>query len=283
MKLNKIFTLTTLTILTLSHSLIQAQSKNFQWFPSSPIFPTLEYDLLETQIYSGIFYLNAEKEDFSSAYIPVNLGFTKSFIQWQWSGFDLGVAMGVASYTQFEVERYDANTLRGGLLNIDYKASGLIYAQKGNHKFRFQIFHMSSHLGDDYMIRNEYFNRNDKSKGYEEINLTYYYQHRNQGLYAGVGEVFTPNAFRKRFMVQGGFQGQIPLQANSAIIYGTDIRIYEENNFEPDVHGGVGIKFSSKNRKQLSISFDGYYGFLPYSTLDYGKVFWVGLSGGIWL
>ncbi|MBT3243094.1 MAG: DUF1207 domain-containing protein [Bacteroidetes bacterium] len=283
MRIAKIIIFTILAISSTVTSFTQAQSSNFQWFPGSQIFPALEYDLLETQVYSGIFYLNTEKEDFTSAYIPVNLGFTKPFMQWQWSGFDLGLALGVASYTQFEVERYDANTLRGGLLNIDYKASGLLYLQKGKHIFRLQLFHMSSHLGDDYMIRNEYFQRNDKSRSYEEINLTYYYQLENLGIYACAGEVISPNVFRKRFMAQGGFQAQIPVKPNAAISYGSDIKIYEENNFEPDIHCGIGIKFSKIGEKQLSISFDGYYGYLPYSTLDYGKVFWAGISAGIWL
>lgn len=278
--------LTIITIFILSPSLTThsyAQSKKFQWFLNSPIFPTLQFDLLEAQTYSGIFYLNAEKENFSSAYIPVNLGLTKQFMQWRWSDFDLGLALGVASYSQFQVERFDANTLRGGLLNIDYKASGLIYAQRGKHKFRLQIFHVSSHLGDDYMIRNEYFERNDKSVSYEQIDLTYYYQLKDLGLYIGAGEVISPNAFRKRFMFQGGLQGQIPIKGNMGISFGADMKVYAENAFEPDIHGGLGIIFSRNHIKQLSICFDAYVGCLPYSTLDYGKVFWLGISSALWL
>ncbi len=255
-----------------------SQINKVSWFPDHIIFPQLGYDLLETQIYSGIFYLAGEDESFDGAYIPVNLGFTKPLINWKWAGINLGLALGVASYTQFEIERYNANTLRGGLLNNDYKAAGFLFAGTAKHKIRVQLFHMSSHLGDDYMLRNAYFEYNDKTKSYEQVDLIYYFDNKYFDLYAGIGEVISPNAFRKRFMIQGGVQEKWSINPHCAISSGLDIKLYEENGFHPDLHGGFGIVFMNDNRKHITFSADGYYGALPYSTLDYGQVWWVGIS-----
>ncbi len=42
----------------------------------------------------------------------------------------MGLSLEAASYTQFEIIRYDANTFRGGLLNTDLKASGFLSVNK---------------------------------------------------------------------------------------------------------------------------------------------------------
>jgi hypothetical protein len=192
-------------------------------------------------------------------------------------------ALGAASYTQFEIIRFDQNTLRGGLINTDFKASGFLFAAKGPHTFRMQFFHISSHLGDDYILRNQEFEFNDKTVNYEQIDFTYLYGFKKSDIYMGVGYVITPNTFRKRLMGEIGFQGSFPINNKKDLAFGGDVKIYEENEFQPDFHSGIGFTFNQRDRHQLNISIDIYYGSLPYSTLDFGKVFWAGLSSRIYL
>ena len=122
---------------------------------------------MEVQPYAGLLFLKPKETDFEGIYIPVNLGFRKSFFQWKKGSMNFDLALGAASYTQFEIIRIDENTLRGGLLNTDFKASGFLFVSKDQHKFRIQLFHISSHLGDDYMLRNQDFDLNDKTVNYE--------------------------------------------------------------------------------------------------------------------
>ena len=135
----------------------------------------LDYDLLEVQPYAGMFYLHSDKIDLNAAYIPVNLGFRKSVFQWQMLSATFDLALGAASYTQFEIAKFDENSFRGGLLNTDFKASGFLNISKDQHKLRFHLFHISSHLGDDYILRNQDYEPNDKSVNYEQIDLIYLY------------------------------------------------------------------------------------------------------------
>ncbi|NNF20884.1 MAG: DUF1207 domain-containing protein [Saprospiraceae bacterium] len=262
---------------------IYSQNDSTQWFPSAELYPLLEYDLLEVQPYSGIFFLESSEIEYDGVYIPVNIGYRKSFIRWNMLAMQFEFAFGAASYTQFEIIKYDQNTLRGGLINTDFKASGYLFAAKGPHKFRLQLFHISSHLGDDYILRNQEYNLNDKSVNYEQIDLIYLYGFQNSDLYIGLGQVISPNAFRKRFMAQAGFQGGFPLRLKKDLSLGLDMKIYEENNFQPDFHAGIGITFIQRDRQQLNVSMDTFYGSLPYSTLDFGRVFWLGPSIKIFL
>ena len=260
-----------------------SQEKSIEWFPKKPAFPLLQYDLLEVQPYVGIFAFTASEVDYDGVYIPANIGFRKSMLQWEMLSMQFDFALGVGAFSQFEIIRFDANTLRGGLLNIDFKASGFLAAVKGRHKFRFQLFHMSSHLGDDYILRNQDFEWNDKSKNYEQIELHYLIALKHTELYSGLGFVITPNAFRERFMFDLGFQSSIPLKAKMAFTFGSDVKFYEEYDFTPDIHAAIGVSFVQREEQQINLSVDTYYGSIPYSTLGFGQVFWLGVSTRIYL
>jgi hypothetical protein len=176
------------------------QSDSLRWFPKKGVFPFLEYDLLEVKPYVGVFILNGDSIDSDGAYIPVNIGFRKSFMQWGMLNMKFDLALGLAAYTQFEIVQVEDNKLRGGLMNTDFKVSGFLSATKGKHKFRLQLFHISSHLGDDYILRNQDYDLNNKSVNYEQLDITYLYSFTTSALYVGLGWVINPNTFRKRFM-----------------------------------------------------------------------------------
>lgn len=273
----------TLIFTSLTLNMACAQAQKVSWFADKCIFPMLEYDLLEVQPYAGIFLLQSSKINYDGVYIPVNLGFRKSFLQWQVGKMDFDLALGAASFTQFDVARYDQQNLRGGLLNTDFKASGFLFASAGRSKFRLQLFHVSSHLGDDYILRNNDFSPNDKSDNYEQVDVTYLYPLKNADLYAGLGYIITGNVFRERLMIQTGTQASFALGKHVDLRLGGDIKLYEENNFAPDTHFCSGVTIHADGRQQINISIDAFVGRLPYSTLNFGRVSWLGLSSHIYL
>ena len=69
--------------------------------------------------------------------------------------FEIGLE--AVSFTQFEIVQISGNTYLGGLYNNDYRVNAYITAKTNSWLYRFQFFHVSQHLGDDYMIRNEDF------------------------------------------------------------------------------------------------------------------------------
>lgn len=279
----KIKLLLSLFLLFLTIQQAFTQSDSLQWLPKKGLFPFLEYDLLEVKPYVGFFILNTDSADNNGAYIPVNIGFRKSFIEWEMMSMKFDLALGLASYTQFEIVQVEDNKLRGGLLNTDFKVSSFLSAAKGKHKFRLQLFHISSHLGDDYILRNQDFDLNNKSVNYEQLDITYLYSLENAAIYLGMGTVVSPNTFRKRFMGQLGYQANLPLSPKLDFTFGSDIKLYDENNFIPDIHAAIGISINQRGDHQANFLFDGYYGSLPYSTLDFGQVYWFGISASLYL
>ena len=268
-------------IVNIQHGI--SQSDSVVWFAERSLFPLLEYDLLEVQPYVGLFMLNSKDTTYKGVYIPVNIAFRKSVIQWRMLNMQFDLAFGAAAYTQFEIVRFDENSLRGGMLNIDYKASGFLSFIKNQNKFRIQLFHISSHIGDDYIYRNQSYDLNNKSVNYEQIDFIYLKSLRKIDLYGGLGYVISPNAFRKRFMAELGFQAKLVTKGKWDLAIGTDIKFYDENDFIPDIHSAIGMTFNQKGKPQINFSLDGYYGHLPYSTLDFGRIYWLGLSSRLHL
>ena len=235
-----------------------SQSDSVVWFAERSLFPLLEYDLLEVQPYVGLFMLNSKDTTYNGAYIPVNIAFRKSVLQWRMLNMQFDLAFGAAAYTQFEIVRFDENSLRGGMLNIDYKASGFLSFIKNQNKFRIQLFHISSHIGDDYIYRNQSYDLNNKSVNYEQIDFIYLKSLRKIDLYGGLGYVISPNAFRKRFMAELGFQAKLVTKGKWDLAIGTDIKFYDENDFIPDIHSAIGMTFNQKGKPQINFSLDGY-------------------------
>jgi hypothetical protein len=79
-----------------------------------------------------------------------------------------------------------------------------------------RIFHVSSHLGDDYIQRNQDTFVNDKSVNYEQIDLTYLRNHNNDFFYAGTGIIYTRYVSLMRVWLEY-YSGQLPY---STINYG---------------------------------------------------------------
>lgn len=84
-------------------------------------------------------------------------------------------------------------------------------------------------------------------------------------------------------MIESGFQGSFPIKPAIDFTIGCDIKIYAENDYRPRIHSGLGISINQRNQPQINISVDSYVGAIPYSTLDFGNVFWIGLSSRIYL
>ena len=183
-----------------------AQEGEINWLPKEHVFPLLRNDVYETQPHFAANYISAPDSSYSGAYFPVNLAFRKSLLQWaagEWVS-QIGFAAGV--YTQFELAKNENNEWLAGMLNSDFRAIFLYQLKKQSHSLRLRIFHQSSHLADDYMLRNDFFQVNNSKGNYEQLDLTYSKSTQVLQPYFGVGFIFSPNAYRKRWSMQLGIQ-----------------------------------------------------------------------------
>ena len=95
-------------------------------------------------------------EDFiEQQYLPFTVGVDQSIFSKQVSetkAWEIVGEMGV--FTQFEWKEVEGIQQRN-LINVDYKvAFSFVKQLDETHTYRVRFFHVSSHLGDDYIIRN---------------------------------------------------------------------------------------------------------------------------------
>jgi len=250
---------------------------SFVWLPEQRIWPVITLDPLECQPMGGSYFL-FRNDSKPSLYSTVNLGLTKPVFvsngkKLQWEG-----NFGVAVFSQFDLIKEDDGTYLAGLMNSDFKISGDLVVRKNKNMIRLRIFHLSSHIGDDYSARHSDSISNDKSVNYEQVDFTYMRTFHKNYFYAGIGWIYTIHVFRERISFQTGGMLNFGKQKPVSFFAGTDIKVLEENGFIPDARIASGVNFNRKNRPILRLWAEYYTGHLPYSTIDYGRVNWAGLA-----
>ncbi len=266
-----------LSIVAITSNASIKKDSSITFFPRARVFPVIFLDPLECQINGGSYFLSPNNSD-PRLYSLVNLGFSKPIIANHNKYFAWECNFGAATFTQFDLIKTDRSKYLAGLINNDYKISMDYSLQKNNHTFRLRIFHVSSHLGDDYMLRHNDSITNDKSVNYEQADLTYLKAVANNYYYLSMGEIYTKFVFRKRLSFQGGglfnFSSSKPINLFTSI----NLKAFAENNFAPDIRTAVGISFNRSTESMVKIWLEYYNGQLPYSTLDFGRVNWLGLA-----
>jgi hypothetical protein len=247
------------------------------FFPHTHIFPSIFLDPLECQINGGSNFLFRKGSDVS-LYSLVNFGFIKPVIARHNESGSWELNFGAATFTQFDLIRRTNGSYLAGLLNNDYKISADFSLQKNNSVFRFRLFHISSHLGDDYMLRHNDTIPNNKSDNYEQADLTYLRLKGDNYWYIGAGEIYTRYAFRKRFSLQGGGLLNVGKSEHINFFTSVNIKLLAEYSFVPDMRTALGININRKGEPIMRIWLEYYSGQLPYSTLNYGRVNWIGMA-----
>jgi hypothetical protein len=247
------------------------------FFPDNRLFPAIFLDPLECQIMGGSYFLNRKGQDLS-LYSTVNLGFNRPVFAKQGEKLYWELNFGAAVFSQFDLIKKEDGNYLAGLMNTDFKISADYSIQFKNNLFRLRTFHISSHLGDDYVQRNADSLINDKSVNYEQADLTYLRKWGRSFLYLGTGYIYTINVFRERLSFQGGGLLNFEKPGPVNLFTGLDFKILEENNYKPDIRTAFGLSFHRRSKSILHVWMEYYSGQLPYSTIDYGRVNWIGLG-----
>jgi len=241
---------------------------------------TYQYlDPLEAQVSGSLTIFPNQASTY--VYLPFTIGGTTSIYsseksvdnKWEIGG-DLAV------FSQFEWVKLNQKWQRN-LLNADYKGSFFLVKQKNGSTFRFRLFHISSHLGDDYIIRNSIKHYYPNPVNYEQFDFTFY---RNFGAYSNfygaVGSVIRPKSIRKPLSFQLGYMfNKLPQKKHLGLTGGIDCKIFQQNNYTPNWKMAFGVGWFFKSRQQpVRLVFEYYNGHLPYSLYEYNKTQWLGLG-----
>ena len=62
------------------------------------------------------------------------------------------------------------------------------------------------------------------------------------------------------------------------MLAGLDIKFFQENAYTPGYRAGAGVELGQTYKTHVAFLLDFYHGHLPYSTFEYRRVTWFGVS-----
>jgi Protein of unknown function (DUF1207) len=274
------FTLTITLICILPILSFGQKHNDVVFFPKQRIFKALWLDPNEAQAYGSVNLYWEENEKQNKAYLPFGFGFYKSLVRINGRrpvelGFDL------SAHIQFEWLEAGGKFVRN-ILNTDYKISFVASRQLDeHHALRLRVYHVSSHLGDDYLIQNNIGSYFPNPNNYEQLDLTWRRSGDRLDVYGGMGVVIRPETIRKRLSMQAGAYFDQPLREGSlpaGFIAGADVKILQQNDFNPGLKLAAGLRLGNKAARPMRFILEFYRGNLPYSPFEFKRVQWLGLG-----
>jgi hypothetical protein len=197
----------------------------------------------------------------------------------EWGQWETGVQGGVFSIFDLEAPSLD-------LINTDFFVAGFVGYRFGDFSALGRIFHQSSHLGDEFLLRETSPNRINLS--YEGLDAKLSYDlPLGVRAYAGGGYLIAVDPSNLgRGLAQAGAEFKSPWalwQGRLRPIAGIDLQFREENNWNPDVSLRAGLQFENVSvlSRNLQIlveyfkgrSFDGQFFKEPVEYVGIGAHF----------
>ncbi|GAB3784980.1 hypothetical protein GCM10028818_45860 [Spirosoma horti] len=251
-----------------------------EFLPKGHLFDPILLDPLEAQTYGSILpgYWTEGKK-YKGSIVPFAFGFAKPFYRHSTDATHAEEwVLDLASFTQFEAYHDDVqDKARRQIMNTDYKISIIYNVRRGDNNYRFRVYHISSHLGDDYIYRNKLTAPSPNSVNYEQLDATYSRVVDNWRLYGGLGIVLRKAEERKLMSAQLGAFYKKPSASAARLVGGVDIKFWQQTDFRPGIHGGIGVELG-RTQNNLTFLLEGYSGFRPYSQYEQQQTSWIGVG-----
>jgi hypothetical protein len=199
--------------------------------------------------------------------------FGQSIVQWE-AGLQAGV------FSDFNLGASSTD-----LVNTDFIASLYGSIRAGQFSAFGRLYHQSSHLGDEFLLRkiNTKFERINLSYEGMDLRLSYELPYGVR-VYGGGGGLFhTEPSTLATWSVQYGLEFRSPWRIEAASmrpIVAVDIKNFEENSWNTDVSARAGVEFENLQvlGRKLQILVEYFNGFSPSGQFYNEKVEYIGLG-----
>jgi len=258
----------------------QDTTRKATWLPKGNLFPTLRLNFGEFQTSAAAYGYWANKNWQNRVFGIFSVGLRRNVIRWNHGptrASELGIDLAV--FTQFLFEEPFEQFLVN-LFNIEFKI-GLHYQYKlDKWRFRGRVYHLSAHLGDDYIFRYDINNFIDNQRIINVVDFSAAWLEGPWQLYGTFGIIFHSTYERKPLLMDVGAQFEKSIANKDWLRWtaGVDLRFEQEQDFRPGIHTGAGIVLGKKESFPFTIMVDYYYGYLPYSLYDKMLIQWIGAS-----
>jgi hypothetical protein len=209
--------------------------------------------------------------------VSVGIGDAFGLVRWNGARPGDGVQLDVfgAVFAQFDFEAPSKD-----LINADYMIGFPLTFRKSGFSTRLRLYHQSSHVGDEFLLRDAEFQRENLS--FESIEVLVSQELKALRLYAGGEKLFrrepetiSSSVFHAGAEVRGGRRG--PVQLVAAL----DMKSPELHDWSPALSGRAGIEFvrsgaSGHPARSVTLMFEWYDGPSPYGQFFQDDISYIG-------
>ncbi|MBU1369679.1 MAG: DUF1207 domain-containing protein [Bacteroidetes bacterium] len=271
-----------LSLLLTTHSSngAKAQGSN-EWLGKASLFPAKPLDYREAQFSGSLYVLHTPSGWPNRMFANYSAGINRSIYRWNGStDKPREFGLEIATFTQFIFED-PLNWFQVNHFNTEYKVGIHYNWQNSNHwAFRLRLYHISAHLGDDFIYRfyiNAYL---DNSRIYEVLDFSAAYAFQHFEIYGTVGIIPHSAYERKRLMADIGGSWSKPIRQKDWLrwMLAMHTQFEQETNFYPGTRLAAGIEIGKEGSAPLTIMLDVFHGYIPFSLFDKARITWIGGS-----
>jgi hypothetical protein len=244
-------------------------------FPNGDLFLPLLADPKQPQ-----FFVSYRRYDTSVDTINMGaVGFGETFGLYRREGKRPGdglqVSISGGLFAQFNLDAPSHD-----LINADYTIGLPVTYRHGPLSARLRLYHQSSHLGDEYLLRAQPERIN---LSFESLEMLFSYEWQGLRAYGG-GEYLLRRdpGDLERASLHGGFEyrrGQ-PTLFGGRLVGGLDLKSWQEHDWSADASLKLGLEFGANEpgRRRLRIMAEAYDGYAPHGQFYDDEISYYGLG-----
>jgi Protein of unknown function (DUF1207) len=252
-------------------------------FPQDQIFCPLIADPKEPRSFASLLrgtFPSIEKPSGEGTTIgSVGLGDSFGLVRWGGPRAGEGVQLDVvgAIFAQF-----DLDSESNDLINADYIIGLPLTIRRSGFSIRARVYHQSSHLGDEYLLRSSQIQRENLS--FESLELLASQEIGPLRVYGGGERIFRrdPDTLKPKLLHAGA-----ELRSGRAgllqLVSGVDLKTTEQHNWSQAVSGRVGVELARTASaghpvRLVTIMLELYKGPSPYGQFFQEDISYVGVG-----
>jgi hypothetical protein len=241
------------------------------FLPVGELFWPLLADPKQPQFYVSVRGYELDDETVTAA--AVAYGETFGLYRWQRPAGAWQVSLAGALFAQFNLEAPSQD-----LVNADYTIGVPLTYRRGAWSGRLRIYHQSSHLGDEFLLRNEPERINLSFESLEALASREWQRWRG---YIGGEFVF----HREPAELQpAGLHGGVEYRGAARGIWhpvaGLDVKSWDEFDWSPEISAVAGVELGPREpgRRRLRLLVEGYRGHSPHGQFFAQRMRYLGLG-----
>ncbi len=231
-------------------------ANNTRWLPGGEeLFPQLLADPREPQFAAHYQAHEAPRGNFNAAlaalgdYFPIVRGDSGVGM------FELGITGGIFSLFNLDSDSF-------ALINTDFILGFPLSYRMGAFSARAQVYHQSSHLGDELLLGASNIDRINLS--FEDTEMLLAYEIFGLRLYGGGGYLIRSEPDLAPARWQGGLEFRWPgLLWGPDLIAASDVQAFEEQDWDVNQSYQLGLAWRGDRGREVQLMVERYDGFSP--------------------